>query len=81
MNDYALRIDKIVNGYIVEFWEGDDDYPIKQQVVFEEQDTEKGEIECMKDLLLYIKEYFGVYYQKHSKHNLAIMIEGLEDET
>lgn len=69
--DFSLSITKVANGYLVIY--NEDGIGIKK--VFEEQDTEDGELECTKNLLYYIKEHFGVYYSKHNKNNLVLNIE------
>ena len=71
---WELNIKNAQNGYIIE-WEEEE--AGKQQEVIEEDDelTENRELDTMKRLLSLIKEYFGVYYSKHNKHNLVIKIE------
>ncbi len=80
MNDrWDLRIIKGDNGYRcnwLEEMDDVDDRPTKIcEMVFEEADNEKGELECMRNLLHFVKEHFGIFYAKHSKHNLVVEIQ------
>ena len=73
--DLTLTITKVDNGYIAEHWdEGDDDEIIQHQQVFEEQDDEKGELDCMVNLLHFVKEHFGCYGSKHDHYRLLMEI-------
>ena len=80
MDRWEANIEKVVNGYIVRHLaEREDGTKYLQTVVFQGPETEGGENESMKNLLYYIKEFFGVYYDKHNEKNLIIGIEGEYD--
>lgn len=70
MNEWSIKIDKVSNGFHVETISGSspDDVEIEHHV-FEEYDDE---LATMRALLLFVKEYFGMYYSKHNKINLVI---------
>ena len=73
--DWNLKIIKAENGYIAEYWdEGDDGEILQHQQVFEEQDDEKGELDCMVNLLNFVKEHFGHYGSKHDHYRLLMEI-------
>jgi hypothetical protein len=80
--DWKIIIVKAENGYICE-WEEDseneENYKIKRKQVFEESDEENGELICMKEMLHFVKEHFGIVYSKHSKHNLVIDVKKEKD--
>lgn len=76
--NFELHITKAKNGYYMMWQEEVEREVINHQEVFEEKDGEDEEIECMRRLLLRIKEYFGVYYSKHNQKNLVVEIEGEE---
>ena len=42
--------------------------------MFEERDDEKGELDCMVNLLNFVKEYFGHYGSKHDHYRLLMEI-------
>jgi hypothetical protein len=44
------------------------------EMVFEEPESETGELEAMKKLLWFTMEHFGLYYSKHNKQNLVVEI-------
>ena len=71
---WKLEITKVENGFTVKkFCEELDREQIE---VYEEKEMEiNSELECMKNLLWDIKEYFGVNHSKHNKVNLNINIE------
>ena len=73
--DWNLDIIKAENGYIVEYLDfGEDGETSQHQTVFEEQDNEKGELDCMVDLLYFVKEHFGIYGSKHDRYRINIDI-------
>lgn len=85
MEDFSITITKCDNGYLCEYYEDVTDDVIKHQYVIEETDDDTpgnmGELSAMRNLLYYIKEYFGVHYSKHNKENITIDIErNTEDE-
>ena len=78
--DGNLVIDEAENGYIAEYWDEEDDgRMVKHQTVFEEQDDEKGGLDCMVNLLYFVKEHFGIYSSKHDRYLLNIEIMDLGD--
>lgn len=81
MDKWDLHIEKVSNGYIARYVDQyEDGGKFIQTVVFEEPEEKGGELEAMRNLLLFTKEHFGVYYSKHEKENLIIEIEGKTDE-
>jgi hypothetical protein len=65
-----IEINTAQNGFIIILYDED----IPRNIVVEEPETEKGELEVMKNLLWIIKEELGIYYSKHNKYNLDIII-------
>ena len=67
------------NGFIVE-WEEEveKDYKIKKREVFEEDNSEDGELKVMKKMLWFVKDHFGVTWSKHNEINLDIKLEKLQ---
>ena len=82
--NWTLEITKAENGYIAEYWDDgeEDGESIRHQILFEEQDDEKGELDCMGNLLYFVKEHFGIYSSKHDRYllNIEIMDLGEGDE-
>lgn len=74
-----LSIERVSNGFIMKYWEDVEDEPTLQQVVFEEQETQHGEVENFKHLLYSITEYFGLTGSKHDERRIKITTGG-EDE-
>jgi hypothetical protein len=70
MTDYSIKITKADNGFICE-WQEDD---IKHEQVFEEKDSEDDDLNCVNDMLWFVKEHFGVFWSKHNKKNLKICV-------
>jgi hypothetical protein len=73
---WEIKIRKVENGYICsweEESEGEADYFIKREQIFEEKENEENSE--LKEALLFIKEYFGINYSKHNKKNLIVEIE------
>ena len=78
--DWNLVIDKADNGYTAEYLDEEEDgRMVKHQSVFEMTDDEKGELNCMVNLLYFIKEHFGIYGSKHDRYLLNIEIMDLGD--
>lgn len=78
--NWEIKVKKVTNGYLAEWWEdGDDNAFTEFQQVFEEPDNETGELEAMQNLLWFIKETFGVMHSKHNKRNLVVEIQENED--
>jgi len=71
-----LEIITTDNGYLAEWWENEEPEPIKHMMVFEETDTEDGEVECFARLLWYITEHFGMYGSKHDRRRIRITTGG-----
>ena len=78
---WELKINKVENGYVLEWEEeNEENVKLKKQQVIEEPDTEDGELEAMKMLLLEVKEHFGIYSNKYDKKKLNIeIIDGEND--
>ena len=72
-----LTIERCDNGYSVFFY--DEEQARERMVIFEEPDTEIGELLAMHKLLWFVKEHFGVFHSKHNKQNLVIEIQGKDD--
>ena len=71
-----LDIEKVSNGYIVTEWT-DNEYGkpvIVQQSVFEEHDDERGELDCMVNLLYFVKENFGHGGSDHDRYRLQMEV-------
>jgi hypothetical protein len=75
---WSLEIEKVENGYFTKWWEMDEPEQIKHQMVFEETDTEDGEVECFARLLWYITEHFGMVGSKHDKYRIRITTDNSE---
>jgi hypothetical protein len=82
MDRWDLHIDKVSNGFVARFVDEYEDGSGKyiRTVVFEAPEEENRDLIAMRNLLLYVKDHFGVYYSKHEKENLIIEIEGKTDE-
>jgi hypothetical protein len=78
MDRWDLHIDKVSNGFVARFVDEYEDGSGKyiRTVVFEAPEEENRDLIAMRNLLLYVKEHFGVYYQKHDNENLIIEIKG-----
>ena len=77
---WGIKINKVKNGYICEWEEeSEDGKMIKHQQVFEERytdtDPEESEKECTKEMLLFVKDYFAIFFSKHNKKNLIIELQ------
>jgi hypothetical protein len=79
MNE-ELNIEQVSNGYICRWWEDNNEYEelVKQQMVFEEDGTEHGNIECFRSLLYFITEHFGMLGSKHDARRIRITTGGEE---
>ena len=73
---WKLEIERANNGYILKGQFGDN--LEVTSIIINEPNTEFGELEAMRDLLLEIKEYFGVYRKKYAKRNVIVDIEKME---
>jgi hypothetical protein len=72
---WSLGIIRSDNGYILKWYEENEDgQQMPHTLVVEESDEEGGELEAMRNMLCRVKEHFGVFYSKHNKFNLDISI-------
>jgi len=80
--DWQININKAENGYICEWYEELEDGHLtkKQYVLEEEMDDEHCDLQTMRDLLYFIKEYFAIYHSKHNKFNLYVEVKEEEQE-
>jgi hypothetical protein len=74
-----IDVEKVENGYVVEFWEWADEggEEIKTRMVFEDMDDmgEDSGVECFARLLWYITEHFGMIGSKHDLKRIRISTE------
>jgi len=83
---WECKIRKVDNGYIVttkeeDLSEGGDVVTSDVETVFEEKQDSEIEDEEIQDMLAFVREYFGVNFSKHNKHNLHITwVENKKDE-
>lgn len=75
---FVLEIIKADNGYIAEYWEEIESEQVKTQVVFEEAETEHGNVECFARLLWYVTEHFAMTGSKHDARRIRITTGGEE---
>ena len=81
MDKWDLHIEKVSNGYVARYVDQyEDGGKFIQTVVFEAPEEKGGELEAMRNLLLFVKEHFGVFYNKHDKQNIIIDIEGTTND-
>jgi len=77
MSDYTIA--RADNGYVAEWWIGDDDDPYLHRVVFEvpdECDIKAEDPQALIDLLYFVKdEICGQYHSKHKRRNVVMMFE------
>ncbi len=73
--DWSIEIKKAENGYVAKWWEEmeDDDKWEEHTRIFEEIDSD--ELDAAKAMLIFVKEYFGIYGSKHDKRRLVVSIE------
>jgi hypothetical protein len=72
---WAIAVERVTNGYICRWYDEDEEgKPFVVSEVFEEIDTEKGELYATLAMLYRVKEHFGVHFSKHNKFNLDISI-------
>ena len=77
---FQLLITKADNGFILEWQDEDGEAIIDHEEVFEEKSNNEQELECVEDMLLRVKDYFGYAYSKHNEKNIIIKIEGKKEE-
>lgn len=80
--DWSIEIERADNGYTANWWDDNDEGEelIKHQAVFEEEETETGELDCMVKLLNFVSEHFGFHGSKHDKYRLKIEVMKNEDD-
>jgi len=66
-----LKIERVSNGYILTGQFGDSEIISKELI---EDENPMEELTTMKELLLEVKAYFGIYYSKHNEENLIVEI-------
>lgn len=77
---WSLGIIRSDNGYILKWYEENEDgQQVPHTLVFEESEV-GGELEAAHKMVWEVLEYFGIYYSKHNKKNLVVKIEGDDDE-
>lgn len=79
---FELMISKVDNGFIASFWEEGEDgaESVKTQIVFEDDNSEYGHLECFQRLLYYITEHYAMTGTKHDARRIRIMT-GAKDES
>jgi hypothetical protein len=79
MARWDLRITKNENGYRCNWLEDLESTEARiMETVFEEAETEHGEIEAFERLLCFITEHFGCSGSKHDKKRIRITIDNEE---
>jgi hypothetical protein len=76
-----LEVERTDNGFLAKWWEDEAPEPVKHIMVFEETDTEDGEVECFARLLWYVTEHFGMVGSKHDKYRIRITTENENADT
>ena len=66
-----IEIIKAQNGFICEWWEEIENTHVKQQVVFEDDESD---LTAIRKTLYHILEHFGLYGSKHDKERIRIEI-------
>jgi len=82
---WQLLITKTNNGFLLENPYNDsldcfDSVVIEEQEETREKDSSFYESKTIKALLWQIREYFGLFHQKHNKYNCIIKIEDEEEK-
>lgn len=77
--NWLIEIERADNGYVASWWDEGEEL-IKRQEVFEEENTETGELDCMVKLLYFVKDHFGFHGSKHDKYRLKIEVEARDDD-
>lgn len=82
--DWSLLIIKTDNGFLCQWKEQlDRDHVKTHRVVIAEVETEDShvdELKAMGELLKFVKEHFGINYNKKNPKNLRIILEIKEDK-
>ena len=74
---WMLTIERSNNGYVLST-NFDNDEEISHKVI-EEEENQDSELESAQRLLWEVKEFFGIYHNKHAKKNLYVEIKETED--
>ena len=85
MSDYKMSIEKVDNGYLLEFpgpYEEDEevDVPRTSREVIAEDDSDWGHLEAGQMLIYRIMEFFDLSGSKHDERRLQVSISGPGDE-
>ncbi len=74
MNKWFVNIERVENGFVVQWSDEDDEgvpTPKKNVFTFDDED-DFGEHRCTADMFLFVKEHFGVFNHKDDKKRLSI---------
>ena len=77
MMKFQLTITKADNGFILEWLEEVDGGVMDHEEVFEEK---QNGLECVEDMLIRVKDYFGYSFSKHNEENIVIKTEKKKNE-
>ena len=83
MNDYKMSIEKVDNGYLLEFPDvqyDDDAVPTTLREVIAEDEREWGHLEAGQALIFRLMEYFDLTGSKHDERRIQVSISGPGDE-
>ena len=70
--DWSLKIRRVSNGWILE---APNDNDVITEEVIQEEETEEGELEAGKDMLLAVADYFGLLGSRHDKKRIRVVLE------
>jgi len=82
MSDYKLTIERVDNGYLLEFpntYEDDEDPGTRREVIAED-DGKWSHLEAGLLLIFRIVEFFDLTGSKHDERRLQVSISGPGDE-
>lgn len=69
--NWDVRIKKVMNGYVAEWWEdGEDNSYVENQMVFEEPEGERGELEAFVSMASFLQAHFGGGGSKHDHYRI-----------
>jgi hypothetical protein len=85
MSDYKMTVERVDNGYLLEFPdthvdEDGRDLPGTRREVVAEDDSEWGHLEAGLMLLYRLMDYFDLTGSKHDARRLQVSISGPGDE-
>lgn len=84
MSDYRLTIERVDNGYLLEFpdvYEDDEsETPTVRREVIAEDEGRWGNIEAGQVLIYRLMEFFDLTGSKHDERRLQVTISGPGDE-